>query len=201
MTFSIKKMADFFHPSITLTRTCLLATSAVWSYSTRSTSWRILKYALIFYLPARKRFESTSSSIEEQHGIEDGEIIVEHEIQEEVEEHEVTFSDRDYDDENMMRNDHHGMGLGLMSQSAIRRRRGNLPKDSVKALKRWLYDHRYNAYPSDAEKLLLAQTANLSVLQVKSIAFVVAHCGMTLDYACSRFAIGSSTPDAAYYPI
>jgi hypothetical protein len=59
------------------------------------------------------------------------------------------------------------LDLSSSAGSGKRRRRGNLPRESVQILRDWLYEHRYNAYPSEQEKAFLSQQTHLSTLQVR----------------------------------
>ena len=47
-----------------------------------------------------------------------------------------------------------------------RKRRGNLPKESTDILRKWLFDNRFDPYPSEFEQKYLSQQTNLSTKQI-----------------------------------
>ncbi|XP_041720203.1 homeobox protein AKR [Coregonus clupeaformis] len=82
--------------------------------------------------------------------------------EEQMQELSSAMSDSDPFEDDGFPLDLSGGGVG----SGKRRRRGNLPKEAVTVLRSWLYEHRYNAYPSEQEKLSLSDQTSLSVLQI-----------------------------------
>lgn len=49
-----------------------------------------------------------------------------------------------------------------------KRRRGNLPKEVTEFLKGWLVDHKKHPYPSEKEKIQLANRTGLTVNQISN---------------------------------
>uniref|UniRef100_A0A8C8ZZC4 Homeobox domain-containing protein n=1 Tax=Prolemur simus TaxID=1328070 RepID=A0A8C8ZZC4_PROSS len=61
-----------------------------------------------------------------------------------------------------------GTDEAFTSPAGKRQRKGYLPIESVKILRDWLYEHRFNAYPSDMEKRMLSEQTNLSFMQISN---------------------------------
>ncbi|XP_077314581.1 homeobox protein TGIF2 [Lithobates pipiens] len=59
-----------------------------------------------------------------------------------------------------------GCSSDMNAPEAKKCRRGNLPKEAVDVLRDWLFEHRHNAYPSEAEKAALSEMTQLTVLQI-----------------------------------
>ncbi|XP_034884561.1 homeobox protein TGIF2LX, partial [Mirounga angustirostris] len=68
----------------------------------------------------------------------------------------------------VMLNSDTGADKVLASLEGKRKRKGYLPTESVKILRDWLYEHRFRAYPSEAEKRMLSEQTNLSFLQISN---------------------------------
>ncbi|EHB00321.1 Homeobox protein TGIF2LX [Heterocephalus glaber] len=54
----------------------------------------------------------------------------------------------------------------LISPESKRQKKAYLPSDSEKVLRDWLYEHQFNANPSEAERRMLSEQSNLSFLQI-----------------------------------
>ncbi|XP_012320174.2 homeobox protein TGIF2LX [Aotus nancymaae] len=71
-------------------------------------------------------------------------------------------------DTSMKSRNNAGIDKPLALPQRLKKPRVNLPIESVKILRRWIYKHRFRAYPSEAEKQMLSEKTNLSFSQVST---------------------------------